>query len=243
MNVCVVSDNEYIYTQFLSMVKKGLFAGNEFDFYYSDTNFQFKSKYKDVDYVPINLQEKKEDFFNLYDLFLSLHSKQIFPPELVSKKLCINFHPGFNPYNRGWFPQVFSIINKYPVGVTIHKMDAELDHGPILFQREVPVYAWDTSYDVYKRIQDLEVMMIKDHLPQILCHEFKEIQLDFEGNINYKKDFLRLCEIDLNEICTFGEAIDRLRAMTFGHYRNAFFVTNEDCKVYVQIKLTPDPEK
>ena len=240
MKVCVIADNEYIYIQFLSMVKEGVFLGNDFDFFYSYTNLDFTSKYNGEKFFPINLQAQSHNFFDLYDVFLSLHSKQIFPHQLVSKKLCINVHPGYNPYNRGVFPQVFSIINKHPVGVTIHKMDAELDHGPIFFRREIPVYDWDTSFDVYKRIQELEIVMIRDCLPQILCNAVQEFSAESEGNLNYKKDFLQLCEIDLNQICTYGEAIDRLRAMTFEGYHNAFFITEENRKVYVQLKLIPE---
>ena len=32
---------------------------------------------------------------------------------------------------------LIGIMNHMPIGVTIHKMDTELDHGPILYQREL----------------------------------------------------------------------------------------------------------
>ena len=51
----------------------------------------------------------------------------MFPVDMVRNYRCINVHPGLNPYNRGWFPQTFSLVNHFPVGVTIHEMDAHLD--------------------------------------------------------------------------------------------------------------------
>jgi len=240
MKICVVTDNEYLYETFFSLVEKGVFGENQFVFFYSSCNSRFTLKYVNSNFYSINLQKMDNLFFDSYDIFLSLHSKQIFPASLVNRKFCINVHPGFNPYNRGWFPQVFSIINKQPVGVTIHKMDTKLDHGPILFQEQVPIFDWDTSYDVYKRIQELEIRMLEENLPKILCQNYMEIPMTSDGNVNYKHDFLRLCEINLSESCTYGEAIDRLRALTFENYNNAFFVTEEGKKIFVQIKLTPE---
>src|ERR1035441_6956770 len=67
-----------------------------------------------------------------FGLVISLHCRQIFPQALVSGIRCINFHPGFNPHNRGWFPHVFSMINGKPAGITIHEMDEQIDHGLII---------------------------------------------------------------------------------------------------------------
>ena len=84
--------------------------------------------------VPIDLKDKQalSCITNNYNLIISLHCKQIFPSNLVKSITCINIHPGYNPYNRGWFPQVFSIINSKPIGATIHVMDENIDHGPII---------------------------------------------------------------------------------------------------------------
>ena len=70
------------------------------------------------------------------------------------------------------FPQVFSILNKKPEGVTIHEMDRELDHGSIIFQEELPIYSYDTSQDVYQRIQDKEIEMLREHLEEIVNKKY-----------------------------------------------------------------------
>ncbi len=143
-----------------------------------------------------------------YDLVFSLHCKQLFPSDIVNNVRCINVHPGLNPHNRGWFPQVFSIINKLPIGVTIHEMDEELDHGPIIVQKELVIKIWETSYDVYKRIQELEIELIKENLLRIINNNYKAFLPVSEGNINLKKDFNELCEIDLDKKVSYREAID-----------------------------------
>ena len=182
-------------------------------------------------------KDQGREFYDSYDLFLSLHSKQLFPRELVENHLCINVHPGLNPHNRGWFPQVFSILNGLPAGVTIHKMDAQLDHGPILWQEELPIYPQDTSRDVYERILSKEIELLDEHLGDLLTGNYTLTPMADEGNINYKADFDALCPIDLSEPATYGAVIDRLRALTHAPYQNAYFVDTDGKKVYVGITL------
>jgi methionyl-tRNA formyltransferase len=172
-----------------------------------------------------------------YDLVLSIHCKQIFPPELVGGVRCVNVHPGMNPYNRGWFPQVFSIINGLPSGVTIHEIDNELDHGPIIVQKEYKIQSWDTSGSAYAQIMALEKELVLEHFIAIRDQTYEVISPKGEGNINYKEDFERLKHIDLNQVGTFGEFIDRLRALTHGDFRNAYFIDSSGVKVFVRISL------
>lgn len=166
MKVCVVTDNVYIYKEFIKIISLDIYKCCSFDFYSSD-EMSVDNEYSKP--KIIDLKEKDERFYANYDLFLSLHSKQIFPKKLVDNHICINIHPGYNPYNRGWYPHVFSMINKMPAGVTIHRMDAELDHGSVLFQREIKIEDSDVSSDVYKKLQKLEVLMLKEYLPVIFA--------------------------------------------------------------------------
>lgn len=240
MRICVITDNEYLFQQFKKIIDNydEMFI---FDFYFSDFNKNMKEKYlNNLDYKPILLKKKDKSFWNKYDLFLSLHCKQLFPDELVSNYRCVNIHPGLNPYNRGWYPQAFSIVNKQPVGVTIHEMDRELDHGPIIVQREVKIFENDTSIDVYKRIQNLEIEMLQEYLPQILMDNYDVKYCESEGNVNYKSDFDKLCQLDLNEKGTFRHFLDILRATTFPPYKNAYFIDEKGERVWISINIEKD---
>lgn len=236
--VCVITDNEYLYLSLKEIVKDELYSNYIFDFYFSDKNIEFNEKYQDdTDFRAISLKLLPPGFFEQYCLFLSLHCKQIFPKEMVEKNRCINIHPGYNPYNRGWFPQVFSIINKMPVGVTIHEMDEELDHGPVIYQETVEVYEYDTSKDVYERILQKEIELIDKFLINLIESNYCVYDMVFQGNINYQEDFKKLCCIDLDSKATFREMIDLLRALTFDKYDNAYFLDKNGNKVYLSIAL------
>ena len=116
-------------------------------------------------------------------------------------------------------------------------MDTELDHGPILYQRELTLGADETSKDVYDRILATEMELMEEHLEDILTGSYTLTPMAGEGNINYKQDFDALCEIDRDKPATYGEVIDFLRAMTHQPYKNAYFYDADGKKVYVGIEL------
>ena len=237
MNILVITDNEYIYQNFKKIIEYDKYLYDDFQFMYSWNNRYFLQKYQDKNFKPINLKISSKDIVNIYDLVISLHCKQIFPSELVNGVRCINVLPGLNPYNRGWYPQVFSILNKLPAGVTIHEIDEKLDHGLIIIQNEIKIEDWETSYDVYKNIQIQEIILLEDSLKRIIDNNYNAFKPNIEGNINLKKDFNELLEVDLEKSATYREVIDFLRAMTYDGYKNAYFYDKNGIKVFVEIKF------
>ena len=189
---------------------------------------------------PLDLRSDYEKLLHDYEVGFSCHCKQIFPAELVEKVKCFNFHPGLNPYNRGWFPQVFSIINGLPVGATVHKMDDEIDHGWIVAQQEIQVSEADTSKSVYDKIMEAEFKLFDELIDKIISGQIDCSFPGNEGNYNSISDFKELCKIDLNQKVTFREAINYLRAMTFDSYDNAFFCDKNGRRVYISLNIKPE---
>ena len=173
-----------------------------------------------------------------FDLIFSIHCKQIFPSDLVSNVQSINFHPGFNPFNRGWFPQAFSIMNGMPAGVTVHVMDSEVDHGAIICQQTVPIESWETSLEVYEKVINAEIELIKSWVPTIIDGNFPTVKPDNDGNYNSIKDFQNLCKLDLDQIGTLKEHINLLRALSHGDFQNAFFIAENGEKISVSVSFT-----
>ena len=242
-NILVVSDNEYILTFFIGLLqeKPELQEGRTFAFVCGPRNEALAGKvFGDFTVEPCNVKKQYEELINTYDLIISAHCKQLFPDELTTRCTCINIHPGLNPYNRGWYPQVFSILNGLPLGATIHVIDAEIDHGDIIDQKEVPVYQWDTSLDAYNRVQQTEEELVRRSLESILEGTYRTTKPSEEGKVNLRKDFDALREIDLNEQISFGQAIDRLRALTHGQFKNAYFydkATGKKVNVSIHLEL------
>jgi len=193
-----------------------------------------------LDISRLNVKEQVSAIIEEYSLVISIHSKQLFPVALVSGVRCVNVHPGFNPYNRGWVPQVFSILNGLPAGVTIHEIDEKLDHGPIIAQKEYKIEPWDTSSSVYAKIMEIERELVLEHFLSIREGTYQAVHPVNEGNVNYKKDFDQLKFIDLNEVGTFHEFLNRLRALTHDDFRNAYFIDQSGRKIFLKVILEPE---
>lgn len=187
----------------------------------------------------LNVRTQVAEIREKYGLVISFHCTQLFPPELISAVRCINVHPGFNPFNRGWFPHVFSIINGKKAGATIHEIDEQLDHGPIIAQREYEIKSWDTSESAYRNIMKIEMDLLREHFPSIRKGSYRSWRPHEEGNINYKSDFKRLKRIDLDNYGCFRDLLNRLRALTHANYKNAYFIDESGQMVFIRLILEP----
>lgn len=238
--ILVISDNLFLVEKFIAIYLAKGFSKDLITIAFSPKGSPLSEVQSIGGLIPVLLNVKTEyaQVIENCDLVFSIHCKQIFPSELVQKVRCINVHPGLNPYNRGWFPQVFSILNKFPSGATIHEIDEELDHGKIIVQKEVEVFASDTSLSAYNRVQEAEVELLEMHLESIIEGKCESKPMSQKGNLNLKSDFNKLCELDLTKTQTIGETIDLLRALTHGNYKNAWFLDEKTGeKIFVSIDL------
>jgi methionyl-tRNA formyltransferase len=239
MNILVVTDNVYLFEQFKKIVS-GASALKDCRFDFTCTNKALFAGHDDIHPIDIKGQYASQ-IIGVYDLVISIHCKQLFPKEMIAQVRCINVHPGLNPFNRGWYPPVFSIINKLPVGATIHEIDEEIDHGPIICQQEVPVFPYDTSLDVYNRVLQAELELLQTHLVDIVFHRYQTTIPADEGHVNLSRHFREMCKLDLDKPMTMGESIDLLRALTHHPYKNAYFIDKETGKkIYVSVSLHPE---
>ncbi|WP_220092256.1 dTDP-4-amino-4,6-dideoxyglucose formyltransferase [Helicobacter sp. 16-1353] len=231
MKIFVFSDNINIFKAIYKILRS---LDYNIDYFCSPESKQI---FKEFTFIkPKNIKSNYEVLLS-YDLGFSIHSKQIFPNILVEKVLCINLHPGYNPHNRGIYPQSFSIINKLPIGATLHIMDSNIDSGDIIEQIQVKIEPFDTSLSLYKKILRAEIKLFKKNIHNILNHNFKVKKLKTKGNYNSKRDFCDLCRIDLEKTITMQEALDYLRALSHKPHNNAYFIDANGNKVYVRLEI------
>jgi dTDP-4-amino-4,6-dideoxyglucose formyltransferase len=237
MKAFVITDNTTIFEEFYKIVSSISFL--EVDYFCSPSSCEMFAPYLKRNIVsPTKIKENISKLVNNYDIGFSCHSKQIFPREIVENIKCINIHPGFNPYNRGFYPQVFSIINKLPIGATIHIMDEKIDSGPIIKQERVKIESYDTSLSLYEKIVKKEIILLKRNIIPILTNREVTTVPSFDGNYNSKEDFRNLCQINLCRKMKIVEIIDYLRALTHPPYNNAYFLDKDGTKRYISITLS-----
>jgi methionyl-tRNA formyltransferase len=190
---------------------------------------------------PVKALEVKENvkvILQSFDLVISYHCRQLFPKEMVSKVRCINIHPGFNPYNKGWYPGVFSMSNGLPAGATIHEIDEKIDNGPIIAQKQIEVLPEDTSGTVYPKIIQAEYDLLDEWFMPMVTGKYETFSPSEGGNLNYKKDYYALQKLDLDERLTTKQVIDKLRALTHPPFQNAYYIDHSTGdSIYVSVNL------
>lgn len=170
-------------------------------------------------------------------LFSSILNKEfirIFP------KGVINLHPSYLPFNRGAYPNVWSIIDGTTAGVTIHFIDEGIDTGDILFQKKVSVEVFDTGESLYKKLENASLELFKKSWHKIKKGKFttKKQYLD-EGTYHITKDVENIDEIDLNKDYNALKLLNIIRARTYPPYKGAYF-KYKGKKIYLRLDLIPE---
>lgn len=105
----------------------------------------------------------------------------------------INMHISLLPWNRGFSPNIWSFIDDTPKGVTIHKIDASLDTGDILLQKELSFSCEkETFATTYKKLNDALQELFMDHWSQIRRGEVRPYRQQGIGSYHCKKDLEQL---------------------------------------------------
>ena len=84
------------------------------------------------------------------DVFVVASFGKILPKELIElpRYKTLNVHPSLLPRLRGPAPIQGAILKEEEPGITIIKMDAKVDHGPILVRAKISVTPWPDHYPV-----------------------------------------------------------------------------------------------
>lgn len=88
------------------------------------------------------------------DLFVVAAYGKLVPKEIleIPKLGCLNIHPSSLPKYRGPSPIQNALLKgDEKLGITIMKMDEELDHGPIIKQWEIPITRNDTFESLHEK--------------------------------------------------------------------------------------------
>jgi hypothetical protein len=103
---------------------------------------------------------------------------KIIPAAFLANRVIINAHPGLLPQNRGVDAFKWSIINKWPIGVTLHIIDEKIDCGLIIKRERTPIYSTDDFKIIAARNYELECNLLADF----------NLWLDNAKNQNWKVD-------------------------------------------------------
>lgn len=121
--------------------------------------------------LKIKTQDAK-DLFASYDADLAVVVAygRILPPEFLRapRRGCINVHFSLLPLYRGAGPANWAIVNgETKTGVTTMFIEAELDSGPILLQRETMIGETETTPELMQRLAIIGADLLGETLKQL----------------------------------------------------------------------------
>ena len=117
------------------------------------------------------------------DLFIVAAYGQILPPTVleIPKYGCINVHASLLPRWRGASPIQAAILNgDMESGVTIMKMDAGMDTGPILRKTNISLASDETGESLSTRLSELGKDLLMEVLPDYIAGKIESIPQDDE---------------------------------------------------------------
>lgn len=92
---------------------------------------------------------------------------------------CLNAHASLLPRHRGAAPIPAAILaGDVETGITLMKMDAGLDTGPILIQRPTPILPTDTAASLTTRLAALGAELLRDSLSDYVAGNLRPIPQD-----------------------------------------------------------------
>jgi len=106
------------------------------------------------------------------DLMVVVAYGQILPRTILDLPRfgCLNVHTSLLPKYRGAAPIQWAIADGEPeTGVTIMKMDAGLDTGPILSTRHTPILPTDDSQILHDRLAQLGAELLAETIPDYVA--------------------------------------------------------------------------
>ena len=111
------------------------------------------------------------------DLLVVVAYGQIIPRSVLSipKRGAINVHASLLPRHRGAAPIAHAILaGDRETGVTIMRMDEQLDHGPILTMRSTPIDGSEDAVALTSRLADMGADLLVETLARLDQIEPKE---------------------------------------------------------------------
>lgn len=172
----------------------------------------------------------------MWDLFIVAAYGKLIPQTILAipHRGTLNVHPSLLPMLRGASPIRTAILRDVrETGVTIMLMDEELDHGPILSQKIVPIPNWPPRGTVLDEVLAREGgKLLSECVPLWICNQISPVPQPHERATFSEKIRKEDGEIDLSDDAY--QNLLKIRAFE-GWPGTYFFAQKKDKRVRVKI--------
>ena len=171
------------------------------------------------------------------DVFVVIAYGKIIPDEILNipKAKSLNIHGSLLPKYRGSCPIETAILeDEKKTGVTIIRMDSEMDHGPVIAMKDVIVEPWPPRAEVLgNEIVKTGSELLVSILPDWISGKLPEIEQDHSKATFTKKIEKEDGLIDLND----DGYKNYLKIQAYHGWPSAFFFIEKDGKK-IRVKIT-----
>jgi methionyl-tRNA formyltransferase len=178
------------------------------------------------------------------DLFISIHFPELLPDAWLSafRSGCVNLHPAFLPWGRGWHTPTWAILEGTPFGVTLHHIGRELDAGDVIAQRRVHVRPDHTAHTLYRDALAAELTLFQEAWSSLRDGSAARApQPSAAGSFHRRRDLDRdVRRIDLDAPVTGRALLTQLRALTTNRWNEAAWFEEDGRRYVIRVELAPE---
>lgn len=193
--------------------------------------FQFKSIKSEE-----TIKKIKKFFTEKPDVFIVANYGKLIPKEILEFPAngTLNIHPSLLPKLRGASPIKSAILEEDETGITIIKLDEEIDHGPILYQEKIETIEWPPYEQDLERICAIKgADLISKIFQKWTIEEIKAIEQDHTKATYCRKIEKQDAELNLSD--KPEKNLRKIRA--FHRWPGAyFFLKKNDKKTRIIVK-------
>lgn len=183
-----------------------------------------------------SMQERLEP-----ELLLSIHFPEILPDLWLRafRRGCVNLHPAFLPWGRGWHTPTWAILDGTPIGASLHYMTPELDAGDIIDQQRVVVSPKDTAHTLYQRVLRAEYDLFVRTWPALRAGTASRTPQPTNAAAGHRRRDLNehVRKIDLDAASPGRHLLTKLRALTTDRWDEAAWFEEDGQHYAVRVEV------
>lgn len=177
-------------------------------------------------------------------VFIVASYGKILPAAVIDLPPCrtLNIHPSLLPKYRGASPLQQAMLDDVKkTGVTIIRLDEQMDHGPIVAQKPVTVNEWPAYEDFEEMMAREGARSLSEILPEWVAGSIAEKEQDHEAATYTKKFTKEDGLIDLVRLRSGSAAADQYaifrRIQAFHEWPQAYFIIDRAGRK-MRVKIT-----
>ena len=169
------------------------------------------------DNLPSGWQLLSADSTANCDVFISVLYDKLLTEEFISGRRCYNFHPGILPDYRGAGAYSWALINReQETGVTLHKIEKNIDDGCIISIGRKMIVPNDTAETLFKFCMEMMFCSFKYNFKSLLEGTYETYMQMNGGHLYFRKDLEKARNIS-----------NLIKAFTFEGKPNAYWIDSK----------------